>query len=115
MVGFSTALLALLLRRHARHQHQRPCDARGAPRVEGRGGRCAATAASTQASPWNPAVLKLSARGSGPVTLTGSVDGQVLLTVTDSDPGVLSGEGLAGLATPIAGVWFDDFQVRSLQ
>jgi hypothetical protein len=49
------------------------------------------------------------------VTLTGSVDGQVLLTVTDSDPGVLSGEGLAGLATPIAGVWFDDFQVRSLK
>ena len=49
------------------------------------------------------------------MTLTGSVDGQVRLLVTDSDPGVLAGEGLAGLATPIAGVWFDDFQVRSLK
>jgi hypothetical protein len=101
-----TARYALVLLWDGRVQLRRYREGRVTVLGEAHGG---------QASPWNPAVLKLSARGSGPVTLTGSVDGQVRLTVTDSDPGVLSGEGLAGLATPIAGVWFDDFQVRSLK
>lgn len=71
-------------------------------------------APSGQASAWEAATLSLSVWGSGPVRLSASVDGQVRLTVTDDDPAALTGEGLAGLATPIAGVWFDDFLVRAL-
>jgi len=67
-----------------------------------------------QASPEDAATLSLSAWGSGPVRLSASVNGQSLLTVTDSDPAAITGEGLAGLATPIAGVWFDDFQVHAV-
>lgn len=63
---------------------------------------------------WEPATLTLSAWGSGPVRLSAAVDGQVLLTVTDSDAAAITGEGLAGFATPIAGVWFDDFEVRTV-
>ncbi|WP_224361598.1 hypothetical protein [Hyalangium versicolor] len=61
-----------------------------------------------------PMTLTLSAKGSGPVELTASVDGQVRLTVVDSSSSALRQPGLAGLETPIAGVWFDDFQVRKL-
>jgi hypothetical protein len=38
----------------------------------------------------------------------------VRLTVTDADPAAIGGEGLAGIASPIAGVWFDDFTVRTV-
>jgi hypothetical protein len=69
-------------------------------------------ATSGKSDPWDPMTLTLSARGSGPVELTASVDGQVRLTVKDADPAAIGGEGLAGFATPIAGVWFDDFAVR---
>lgn len=61
-----------------------------------------------------PMTLTLSARGSGPVELTASVDGQVRLSVVDSSNSAIREPGLAGLITPIAGVWFDDFQVRVL-
>ena len=71
-------------------------------------------APSGQASPWDPVTLSLSARGSGPVELTASVEGQVRLSVTDTAPVALGGAGFAGVATPIAGVWFDDFQVRAV-
>ncbi|HZI08220.1 MAG TPA: hypothetical protein VEZ71_29640, partial [Archangium sp.] len=71
-------------------------------------------APSGQASSWDAATLSLSVWGAGPVRLSASVDGQVRLTVTDDDPAALTGEGFAGLVTPIAGVWFDDFLVRAL-
>jgi hypothetical protein len=71
-------------------------------------------APSGQDDAWEPTTLTLSAWGSGPVRLTAAVEGQVVLTVTDSDPAALTGEGLAGIATPIAGVWFDDFEVRAV-
>jgi hypothetical protein len=61
-----------------------------------------------------PMTLTLSARGSGPVELTASVDGQVRLSVVDTSSSAIRQPGLAGLITPIAGVWFDDFQVRTL-
>ena len=47
--------------------------------------------------------------------LVASVDGQARLTVVDSSNAALSQPGLAGLETPIAGVGFDDFQVRLLE
>jgi hypothetical protein len=62
-----------------------------------------------------PMTLSLSARGSGPVELIASVDGQVRLTVTDSSSSALREPGLAGLITPIAGVWFDNFRVYQLR
>ncbi|QRO00342.1 hypothetical protein JRI60_15575 [Archangium violaceum] len=71
-------------------------------------------ARSGQSSAWEATTLSLSAWGSGPVHLSASVNGQVRLTVTDSDEAAITGPGLAGLATPIAGVWFDDFQVRTV-
>ncbi|REG27354.1 hypothetical protein ATI61_110361 [Archangium gephyra] len=70
--------------------------------------------ASGLAAPWEAATLSLSVWGAGPVRLSASVEGQVRLRVTDDDPAALTGEGYAGLATPIAGVWFDDFLVRAL-
>jgi hypothetical protein len=71
-------------------------------------------APSGQVSPSDAATLMLSARGSGPVELTASVNGQVRLSVTDMSSAAIGGAGLAGLATPIAGVWFDDFLVRAV-
>jgi hypothetical protein len=71
-------------------------------------------ASSGRASAWEPVTLTLAAQGSGPVELTASVEGQVRLVVTDSSASALVAPGFAGLATPIAGVWFDDFQVRPL-
>jgi hypothetical protein len=71
-------------------------------------------APSGQDSPWDATTLTLSARGSGPVELTAWVDGEVRLSLTDMGPAALGEEGYAGLATPIAGVWFDDFQVRAV-
>ncbi len=68
-----------------------------------------------RSDPWDPVTLTLSARGSGPVTLSASVDGKVRLTVKDADPDAIGGEGLAGFATPIAGTWFDNFTVRSVR
>ncbi len=62
-----------------------------------------------------PMTLTLSARGTGPVELIASVDGQVRLTVTDSSSSALREPGLAGLYTPIAGVWFDNFRVHQLR
>ncbi len=59
--------------------------------------------------------LGFSARGTGPVELTAEVDGQVRLSVVDSGGEALGGPGLAGVETPVAGVWFDDFQVRALE
>jgi hypothetical protein len=61
-----------------------------------------------------PVTLSLSARGSGPVELVASVDGQERLSVVDSSRSALGEPGLAGVSTPIAGVWFDDFVVRLL-
>jgi len=61
-----------------------------------------------------PMTLTLSARGTGPVELIASVDGQVRLTVVDSSSSALREPGLAGLITPIAGVWFDSFRVHQL-
>jgi hypothetical protein len=59
--------------------------------------------------------LAFSARGTGPVEVVAEVNGQVRLSVVDSGSAALGGPGLAGLETPIAGVWFDDFQVRLLE
>ncbi|HEX5747619.1 MAG TPA: hypothetical protein VFZ09_15335 [Archangium sp.] len=83
-------------------------------RYRGGGFTVLGEAASGQASPRDAATLSLSVWGAGPVRLSASVDGQVRLSVTDADPAALTGEGDAGLATPIAGVWFDDFLVRAL-
>lgn len=69
-------------------------------------------ASSGLSSSWEPVTLSLMARGRGPVELIASVDGQVRLTVTDTSSSALREPGLAGLATPDAGVWFDSFQVR---
>lgn len=71
-------------------------------------------ASSGLSSAHEPMTLTLVARGAGPVELTASVEGQVRLTVVDSSNSALIEPGLAGLETPIAGVWFDDFQVRKL-
>ncbi|MFL5346805.1 MAG: hypothetical protein ACJ8AT_18645 [Hyalangium sp.] len=69
-------------------------------------------ASSGLSSSLEPMTLSLSVHGSGPVELVASVDGQARLTVVDSSNSALSQPGLAGVETPIAGVWFDDFQVR---
>lgn len=61
-----------------------------------------------------PMTLTLSVRGAGPVELIASVEGQVRLTVVDSSSFALREPGLAGLITPIAGVWFYDFRVHQL-
>jgi hypothetical protein len=66
-------------------------------------------------SSWDAVTLSLSARGSGPVELVASLNGQVRLTVVDSSSSALKGAGTAGLITPIAGVWFDIFRVHSLE
>ncbi|MBN1207714.1 MAG: hypothetical protein JXB05_22810 [Myxococcaceae bacterium] len=71
-------------------------------------------ASSGLSSPGEPVKLSLSARGAGPVELVASVEGQVRLRVVDSSSSALGAPGLAGLRTPIAGVWFDDFRVRQL-
>ncbi len=71
-------------------------------------------ASSGLSSAREPMTLTLTARGAGPVELTASVDGQLRLSVVDSSSSALGQPGLAGLETPIAGVWFDDFQVRAL-
>ncbi|MDC0713049.1 hypothetical protein POL68_31595 [Stigmatella sp. ncwal1] len=71
-------------------------------------------ASSGLSSSWDAVTLAFSARGSGPVELVASVNGQVRLTVVDSSSSALKGPGTAGLATPIAGVWFDHFEVRAL-
>ncbi|MDY7227662.1 sialidase family protein [Hyalangium rubrum] len=71
-------------------------------------------ASSGVSSSREPVTLTLSARGSGPVELIASVDGQVRLTVVDSSSAALGEAGQAGLSTPKAGVWFDEFQVRRL-
>lgn len=67
-----------------------------------------------QSSAREGATFTLAAWGSGPVQLAASVNGQVRLMVTDTSSSALSAQGLAGLFTPIAGVWFDDFQVHGL-
>jgi hypothetical protein len=72
-------------------------------------------ASSGLSSSWDAVTLSFSARGSGPVELVASVNGQVRLTVVDSSSSALKGPGTAGLATPIAGVWFNDFQVHALE
>jgi hypothetical protein len=69
-------------------------------------------ASSGLSSAREPVTLSLFARGQGPVELIASVDGQVRLTVVDSSGSALRGPGLAGLATPRAGVWFGGFEVR---
>jgi hypothetical protein len=71
-------------------------------------------ASSGLSSAREPMTLTLTARGAGPVELTASVEGQLRLAVVDSSSSALGQPGLAGLETPIAGVWFDDFQVRAL-
>ena len=71
-------------------------------------------ASSGQSSAREGALFTLAAWGSGPVRLAASVNGQVRLVVTDTSSSALKSEGLAGLYTPIAGVWFDDFRVREL-
>ena len=71
-------------------------------------------AAGGQSSAWGGATFTLAAWGSGPVHLAASVNGQVRLVVTDASPAALGDKGLAGVFTPIAGVWFDDFKVREL-
>ncbi|WP_434388295.1 hypothetical protein [Melittangium boletus] len=72
-------------------------------------------ASSGQSSAREGALFTLAAWGSGPVRLAASVNGQVRLMVTDTSSSALKSEGLAGLYTPIAGVWFDDFRVRELE
>ncbi|HEX8697714.1 MAG TPA: hypothetical protein VF815_02650 [Myxococcaceae bacterium] len=69
-------------------------------------------ASSGLSSAREPVTLSLTARGSGPVELIASVDGQPRLTVVDSSNSAIQEPGLAGLATPRAGVWFDAFEVH---
>ena len=83
-------------------------------RYQGRRFTVLGEATGGQASAWEPVTLTLVAWDSGPVRLSASVNGQLRLTVMDADPAALRGAGLAGLATPIAGVWFDDFEVRAV-
>jgi hypothetical protein len=71
-------------------------------------------ASSGQSSAWEGARFTLAAWGTGPVRLAASVNGQLRLVVTDASPAAPRTPGLAGLLTPIAGVWFDDFLVREL-
>ncbi|ATB40482.1 hypothetical protein CYFUS_005931 [Cystobacter fuscus] len=74
-----------------------------------------AEAASGQSSAWEGATFTLAAWGTQPVQLAASVNGQVRLRVTDTSSSAPGDEGLAGLLTPIAGIWFDDFRVRALE
>ncbi|WNG18310.1 hypothetical protein F0U63_29230 [Cystobacter fuscus] len=74
-----------------------------------------AEAASGQSSAWEGATFTLAAWGTQPVRLAASVNGQVRLRVTDTSSAAPRDEGLAGLLTPIAGIWFDDFRVRALE
>ena len=71
-------------------------------------------ASSGQSSARESALFTLTATGTRPVRLTASVNGQPRLEVTDSSSSALSEAGLPGLFTPIAGVWFDDFEVRGV-
>lgn len=60
-------------------------------------------------SDWS--TLSLSATGTGPVTLTASVNGSVKLTFTDSASNAITAAGRAGMWTKNAGVVFDDFRI----
>ncbi|WP_245918874.1 hypothetical protein [Melittangium boletus] len=71
-------------------------------------------ASSGRPSAWEGATFTLAAWGTSPVRLAASVNGQVRLRVTDASPAAIQTPGRAGLFTPIAGVWFDDFLVREL-
>ena len=83
-------------------------------RYRGGGHTVLGEASSGQSSAWEGATFTLAAWGSAPVRLAASVNGQMRLLVTDTSSSALQTPGLAGLLTPIAGVWFDDFQVREL-
>lgn len=63
--------------------------------------------------PWDWATLRLTAVGSGPVTLTASIDGMVKVSVVDTSPGALGQAGYAGMSTTHAGVGFDRFRITS--
>src|SRR6185312_15387165 len=56
-----------------------------------------------------PATLTLSASGAAPVLMTGSVNGKVILSATDSSSSAISTSGYAGMYTLNAGVVFDIF------
>jgi hypothetical protein len=55
------------------------------------------------------AAISFAVQGSGPVTLTGYVNGVAVLTVTDSSSSAYRSAGGAGMAATVAGIWFDDF------
>lgn len=63
---------------------------------------------------WDEVALTFTVTGTAPVKLIASANGQVRLTVTDASSAALTAPGLAGLQTPIAGVWFDDFKVKAV-
>ncbi|HZX65672.1 MAG TPA: hypothetical protein VFE76_09785, partial [Myxococcales bacterium] len=60
------------------------------------------------------AKYSFSVQGTGPVTLTASIDGVLRLTVEDTTAQRIAGAGQPGLFAKIAGVPFDDLVVTSL-
>ena len=60
---------------------------------------------------WDWSMLRLSAVGTGPVTLTAWVRGVPVLSVVDDSPGPLNRAGHAGIWTTRAGVGFDRFRI----
>ena len=60
---------------------------------------------------WTP--FAFSAHGTGPVSLTVSVNGVLKLDVQDSSPQAITGAGETGMHANIAGVVFDDFVVMA--
>ncbi|HWE26063.1 MAG TPA: N,N-dimethylformamidase beta subunit family domain-containing protein [Myxococcales bacterium] len=61
---------------------------------------------------WSTAAF--SVQGDGPVQLTGSINGSLKLTVTDTSAQAIAAAGGAGLTTREAGTWFDDFKLTAL-
>jgi len=63
--------------------------------------------------PWDWATLRLTAVGSGPVTLTASINGVVKVSVVDTAPGALGQAGYAGMWTTRAGVAYGRFRITA--
>jgi hypothetical protein len=62
---------------------------------------------------WDWATLRLSAVGSGSVTLTAYVNGVAKVSVVDTSPGALAQPGFAGMWTTHAGVGYDRFRITA--
>src|SRR5439155_8379922 len=63
-------------------------------------------------SEWATAAFTV--QGTGPVTLTATVNGALRLTVIDSNAQAITSAGATGLTTLAAGTWFDDFTLTAI-